>query len=61
MVPALITIAGVCGVRLIWIYTVFARVKTFEILMMIYPVSWVITAVGIIGAYFVIRKKELMR
>ncbi len=61
MVPAMITIAGVCGVRLIWIYTVFAKVKTFEILMMIYPVSWAITAVGIIGAYFVIRKKELMR
>lgn len=61
LVPAMITIAGVCGVRLIWIYTVFAKVKTFEILMMIYPVSWAITAVGIIGAYFVIRKKELMR
>ena len=61
MVPALITIAGVCGVRLIWIYTVFEQFKTFDILMMIYPVSWVITAIGIISAYFVIRKKELMR
>ena len=61
MVPALITIGGVCGVRLLWIYTVFEKVKTFEILMMIYPVSWVITAIGIIAAYFVIRKKELMR
>lgn len=61
MVPALITIAGVCGVRLIWIYTVFVRVKTFEILMMIYPVSWIITAVGIVAAYFVVRKKELLR
>lgn len=61
MVPALITIAGVCGVRLIWIYTVFAKFRTFDILMMIYPVSWAITAIGIIAAYFVIRKKELMR
>ncbi|MGM9551591.1 MAG: MATE family efflux transporter [Clostridia bacterium] len=61
MVPALITIAGVCGVRLIWIYTVFAKFKTFETLMSIYPVSWAITAVGIIIAYFVIRKKVLVR
>ncbi|MBQ8001846.1 MAG: MATE family efflux transporter [Clostridia bacterium] len=61
MVPAVITIAGVCGVRLIWIYTVFEKIKTFDILMMIYPVSWVITAVGIIAAYFVVRKKELLR
>ncbi len=61
MVPAMITIAGVCGVRLIWIYTIFAKFKTFDILMMIYPVSWIITAVGIIAAYFVVRKKELLR
>ena len=61
LVPAMITIAGVCGVRLIWIYTIFEKMKNFEILMMIYPVSWAITAVGIISAYFVIRKKELMR
>lgn len=61
MVPAIITILGVCGVRLVWIYTVFAKFPSFEILMMIYPVSWVITAVGIIVAYFVIRKKVLVR
>lgn len=61
MVPALITIAGVCGVRLIWIYTVFAKFKSFETLMLIYPVSWIITAVGIIIAYSVIRKKALVR
>ncbi len=61
MVPALITIGGVCGVRLIWIYTVFEKFKNFDMLMLIYPVSWVITAIGIIIAYFVIRKKVLVK
>ncbi len=60
LLPALIMIGGVCGVRLIWIYTVFQQLKSFEILMLIYPVSWVITAVGIVIAYFVVRKKTLM-
>lgn len=61
LVPALITVAGVCGVRLIWIYTIFEKFKNFDVLMMIYPVSWVITAIGIIIAYFVIRKKVLVK
>ncbi len=61
LMPAIITVAGVCGVRLIWIYTVFARIQSFDVLMMIYPVSWAITAVGIIIAYFVVRKKELLK
>ena len=56
LVPALITIAGVCGVRLIWIYTVFANYPTFENLMVVYPISWVITFVGIFAAYLKLRK-----
>lgn len=57
LAPAVITMLGVVGVRLIWIYTVFERFGTFKMLMLIYPVSWIITAVGIITAYIVIRKK----
>ncbi len=55
--PAVITMLGVVGIRLAWIYTVFAKYKTFEILMMIYPISWAVTAVGIIIAYGVVHKK----
>lgn len=57
--PALMSIAGICGVRLIWIYTVFVRFKTYDILMLIYPVSWIITLGAITVAYFLVRKKVL--
>lgn len=55
--PAVITMVGVVGIRLLWIYSVFVKYKSFECLMMIYPISWAITAVGIIIAYFVVHKK----
>lgn len=57
VVPAAITMLGVVGIRLVWIYTVFVKYKTFEVLMMIYPISWAITAVGIIIAYLIIHRK----
>lgn len=57
LVPALITIAGVCGFRLLWVGTVFAKKHTYTTLMMVYPVSWVITVIAIIIAYFIVTRK----
>lgn len=50
LVPALLTMLGVCGTRLIWIQTVFQQQHTFESIMMVYPVSLAITALLMIGA-----------
>lgn len=57
LAPALICAIGVCGVRAIWVYTVFAANPTFPRLMRVFPVSWSITAAGIITTYFIIRGK----
>lgn len=57
LVPAVIAIAGICGVRLLWVYTVFRMSPTFTTLIAVYPVSWVITAAAIFAAYFIVRKK----
>lgn len=56
LVPALISIVGVCGVRLIWVYLVFPQSPTFETLLLVYPVSWIITAAAIAAAYIKTRK-----
>ena len=39
-----VAIAGVCGIRLVWIFTVFAAFRTLEVLYLSYIVTWVITA-----------------
>lgn len=42
--PAMISsIAGVCGIRLLWIYTVFANFHEFWILYLSYPISWALS------------------
>ena len=57
LVPAVISIAGICGVRLIWVATVFRLHPDFNTLIAVYPLSWIITAVLITIAYFIIRKR----
>lgn len=55
--PAVITIFGTCVLRIVWLYTVCKWFPTYETLMVIYPISWVITGVPVLISYFVISKK----
>lgn len=43
--PMVASILGVCGIRIIWIFTVFKKFHTLEVLFTSYPVTWVVTAV----------------
>lgn len=45
MVPMIVSIVGVCGIRLGWLYTVFALYPTPTMLYLSYTVSWAVTAV----------------
>lgn len=56
LVPAIISALGVCGLRLVWVYTVFALSPTFNTLMMVYPVTWTATAIAMVIAYLFVRK-----
>lgn len=53
LVPAVLTIIGVCGTRIGWVYAVFPKNPTFHTLMLAYPVSLSITAVLIFIALLV--------
>jgi putative MATE family efflux protein len=52
-VPALLTTIGVCGTRIIWVYTAFPKDRTFHTLLMAYPLSLSITALLILIALLV--------
>ena len=43
--PAIITVVVICTIRIVWVYSVFAAKPTYEILMMVYPLSWLVTSV----------------
>lgn len=62
--PALISMAGACGLRVLWIYTVFKKVQTFAMLVAVYPISWFATALvlGIVCIYkFKVAEKKSAR
>lgn len=56
--PALITVLGTCVMRILWIMTIFRSSGSFEMLMNIYPISWILTGIVTLAAYFIIRHKE---
>ena len=43
--PMFISIFTICGVRILWIFTVFARWRTFPSIFVAYPISWTIAAI----------------
>lgn len=57
LLPALLTVIGSCGFRVVWLYTVFKVVPTFTMLMNVYPVTWVITGTMVMTSYLIIRKR----
>ncbi len=61
LVPAVLTIIGVCGVRIFWIFAVFPMHKTFRVIMTAYPVSLSVTAVLIFVAVMIYRPSHRFR
>lgn len=59
-VPMVISVLGVCGIRVIWIYTVFSlpQFHTPEGLYITYPISWIMTFAAQTIAFIILYKKK---
>lgn len=55
--PMIVSMVGACGLRLLWIATVFKLYKTESILYLSYPVTWTITLLVHIICFTVLWKK----
>ena len=55
--PALISLIGICGIRIVWVLTIFKKNPTFSTVMKSYPVSLAVTAIAIATLCFVLKKK----
>lgn len=57
--PMLVTVIGVCGMRLAWIYTVFQleEFHTLGFLFLSYPISWALTFSALLCCFFVCRRR----
>ena len=58
-VTMVISVMGVVGVRITWLYTVFPAFNTLESLFTSYIVSWTFTIICQFTAFFVVYKKKM--
>ena len=66
--PMIATIIGSCGLRLLWVYTVFAHYKetthgiaSYRILLLSYPISWALTFIALFSYYVYVKKTHLSK
>ena len=59
--PMIISVFGICAFRILWLYTAFARVPTFAMLLVGYPVSWAVTLIGQLICYLLMKKRVIAR
>lgn len=57
MTPTVITILGTCVFRLAWIFNICPKYTSFEALMVVYPISWIITGIATVIAYNITSRK----
>ena len=57
IIPMLVSLGGVCGLRLVWVATIFRHYHTPESLYASYPITWALTAVILTVIFLMIRKR----
>jgi len=56
IMPTVIYMVSICGVRLAWIYTVFQAHRDMWTISVIYPISWMVANVLLIAAYLIVLR-----
>lgn len=61
--PMIISVLGVCGIRLAWIFTIFQteRFHTTKSLYAAYTISWTVTFIIELIAFFIIYRKRVRK
>lgn len=55
--PTVITVFGTCVLRLTWVFTVSRKFPGYEMLLNVYPLSWIVTGVAMMIAWLVIQRR----
>lgn len=61
LTPMIVTVCGVCGIRLLWIFTVFQLDRNLTMLYISYPISWTVTAVVHFICYLAVKKRTIKK
>ncbi len=56
-IPAFLSLFFVCGTRMVWLFVIFPMNRSFEWLLTVYPVSWILAVASLTAAYFYVKRK----
>lgn len=61
--PMIVSLIGSCGLRILWLQTVFKmdNFHNIETVYIIYPITWIITAIAHLISYIFVKKKLLKK
>lgn len=57
LIPAVLSVVGICGSRLGYVWTVFPLHPDFATIMFVYPLSWIVTDIALVIVYFIFMKR----
>ena len=57
MTPTVLTLGGTCILRIAWLHTACAGATSFSTIMIIYPISWAVTGIAVLTAYFIVARR----
>lgn len=55
--PMIVSLCGVCGLRLVWVATVFRRFRMPQVLYASYPMTWTLTLLVHTAIFFYLRRR----
>ena len=61
MMPTIVSLIGACGLRILWVYTVFAMDHSLQTLYISYPVSWILTFTIHVVCYLIFARKRIQK
>ncbi len=59
VLPTMINIIGICGIRVLWVTMIWPLNPTLEMVYYSFPLSWVASGAAMMAAYWIIKKKVL--
>lgn len=59
VMPMLVSLTGACGLRILWIATIFRKIHSLECLYWSYPVSWGLTFAAHMVCFAIVYRKLL--
>ena len=59
LMPMIVSLVGACGLRVLWIFTVFQWHETLFSLYLSYPITWTVTFAAHFACWYFIGRKKL--